>query len=215
MAIIGAGATGVELAAELHHAGRLLAAYGLDGIRPENLRLTLIEAGPRVLPALPERISGPVHETLEKLGVTVLTGSPVSEVTAEACAPPRASVVPASLKVWAAGIRAPALPEPDWTAWKATASTSWWSCPTLQTTPRRQHLRLRRLRSLPAGGRQATCRRAPRRRTSRPRCWPSALKRRLEGQPLLEYRYRDYGSLISLSRFSGGGQPDGQPDRRA
>jgi NADH dehydrogenase len=57
VAIIGAGATGVELAAELHHAARLLAAYGLDGIRPENLRLTLVEAGPRVLPALPERIS--------------------------------------------------------------------------------------------------------------------------------------------------------------
>jgi NADH dehydrogenase len=47
------------------------------------MHITLIEAGPRVLPALPERISGPVHKTLEKLGVTVLTNAAVSEVTAD------------------------------------------------------------------------------------------------------------------------------------
>ena len=62
VAIVGAGATGVELAAELHHAARELAAYGLDRIRPENMRISLVEAGPRVLPALPERISAPVHK---------------------------------------------------------------------------------------------------------------------------------------------------------
>uniref|UniRef100_UPI00262ABAD5 NAD(P)/FAD-dependent oxidoreductase n=2 Tax=unclassified Pseudomonas TaxID=196821 RepID=UPI00262ABAD5 len=61
VAIVGAGATGVELAAELHHAAHQLAAYGLDSIHPENMRITLIEAGPRVLPALPERIGKPVH----------------------------------------------------------------------------------------------------------------------------------------------------------
>ena len=61
MAIVGAGATGVELAAELLHAAKELAAYGLDGIKPEDVKITLIEAGPKVLPALPERISQPVH----------------------------------------------------------------------------------------------------------------------------------------------------------
>ena len=70
IAIVGAGATGVELAAELHHAAKQLAAYGLNRIRPEDMRITLIEAGPRVLPALPERIARPLHKTLEKLGVT-------------------------------------------------------------------------------------------------------------------------------------------------
>src|SRR5690606_34960731 len=75
MAIVGAGATGVELAAELHHAARELAAYGLEGIKPEDVHITLIEAGPRVLPALPERIGLPVHQTLLKLGVTVMTGA--------------------------------------------------------------------------------------------------------------------------------------------
>src|SRR5690606_2074835 len=100
VAIVGAGATGVELAAELHHAARELAAYGLDSIRPENMRITLIEAGPRVLPALPERISQPVHRSLEQLGVTVLTNTAVSEVTAEHLRARDGRIIPASLKVW-------------------------------------------------------------------------------------------------------------------
>ena len=83
VAIVGAGATGVELAAELHHAAHELAAYGLDKIKPENMHITLIEAGPRVLPALPERIGGPVHKTLEKLGVNVMTNAAVGQVTAD------------------------------------------------------------------------------------------------------------------------------------
>ena len=107
IAIVGAGATGVELAAELHHAAKQLVAYGLDRIRPEDMRITLIEAGPRVLPALPERIARPVHQTLEKLGVTVLTGAAVSEVTADGLKTADGNFIPASLKVWAAGIRAP------------------------------------------------------------------------------------------------------------
>ena len=108
MAIVGAGATGVELAAELLHAAKELAAYGLDGIKPEDVNITLIEAGPKVLPALPERISQPVHQTLLDLGVTVLTGAAVSEVTAEGLHTKQGEFVQASLKVWAAGIKAPA-----------------------------------------------------------------------------------------------------------
>jgi len=108
VAIVGAGATGVELAAELHHAAHELAAYGLDRIQPKDMQITLIEAGPRVLPALPERISVPVHKTLEKLGVTVLTNASVSEVTADSLKTANGEVIHASLKVWAAGIRAPA-----------------------------------------------------------------------------------------------------------
>ena len=58
VAIIGAGATGVELAAELHKSTRDLVAYGLDTIEPDrDIRIHLIEAAPRILPALPERIA--------------------------------------------------------------------------------------------------------------------------------------------------------------
>ena len=58
VAIIGAGATGVELAAELRKTTRDLVSFGLDGIDPdEDIKLDLIEASARILPALPERLS--------------------------------------------------------------------------------------------------------------------------------------------------------------
>ena len=58
VAIIGAGATGAELAAELHYTTRQFVAYGLDRIDPEkDIKIKLIEAADRILPALPERLS--------------------------------------------------------------------------------------------------------------------------------------------------------------
>ena len=58
VAIIGAGATGTELAAELHKTTRQLVAYGFDRIDPDkDIKIHLIEAAPRILPALPERLS--------------------------------------------------------------------------------------------------------------------------------------------------------------
>ena len=59
VAIIGAGATGVELAAELHRTTREVVAYGLDGVDAEkDIQVSVIEAADRVLPALPPRIVG-------------------------------------------------------------------------------------------------------------------------------------------------------------
>ncbi|MBX8528166.1 NAD(P)/FAD-dependent oxidoreductase [Pseudomonas cichorii] len=201
VAIVGAGATGVELAAELHNAAHELASYGLGQIKPENLRITVIEAGPRVLPALPERIGAPVHKTLEKLGVTVLTNSSVSEVTAEGLVTASGQVIPAVLKVWAAGIRAPAfLHELD--GLESNRINQLQVLPTLQTT---------RDENIFAFGDCAAC---PQKGTDRnvpPRAQAAhqqasllvkSLRLRIEGKELPEYTYKDYGSLISLSSFS-------------
>jgi NADH dehydrogenase len=58
VAIIGAGATGTELAAELHKTTRQLVAFGLDRIDPDmDIKINLIEAAPRILPQLPERLA--------------------------------------------------------------------------------------------------------------------------------------------------------------
>jgi NADH dehydrogenase len=67
IAIVGGGATGVELSAELHNAVKQLHSYGYKGLN-EALN-TLVEAGERILPALPPRISGAAHNELTKLGV--------------------------------------------------------------------------------------------------------------------------------------------------
>lgn len=201
MAIVGAGATGVELAAELHHAARELAAYGLDGIKPEDVHITLIEAGPRVLPALPERIGQPVHQTLKDLGVSVLTDAAVSEVTADGLRTKDGNFVPASLKVWAAGIKAPAfLHEID--GLETNRINQLVVLPTLQTT-RDEHIF--------AFGDCAACPQPDSDRNVPPRAQAAhqqasllakSIVRQLEGKELAAYRYRDYGSLISLSTFS-------------
>ena len=202
VAIVGAGATGVELAAELHHAAHELAAYGLDSIRPENMRITLIEAGPRVLPALPERIGKPVHQTLEKLGVTVLTGAAVSQVTRDALHTAQGQVIPASLKVWAAGIRAPGFLK-DIDGLESNRINQLQVRPTLQTTRDDAIFAFGDCAACPQPGEDG--RNVPPRAQAahqQASMLAKSLKLRIEGKPLPEYRYRDYGSLISLSTFS-------------
>ena len=81
--IVGGGATGVELAAELYNAAAELRHYGLEVFDESRLKVTLIEAGPRILPALPEKLAEAAHKELEALGVRVITGEQVVEATAE------------------------------------------------------------------------------------------------------------------------------------
>ncbi|BFO02334.1 NAD(P)/FAD-dependent oxidoreductase [Pseudomonas guariconensis] len=201
VAIVGAGATGVELAAELHHAAHELAAYGLDRIQPKDMHITLIEAGPRVLPALPERISVPVHKTLEKLGVKVMTNAAVSEVTEDGLKTASGEVIQASLKVWAAGIRAPGFLK-DIDGLETNRINQLVVRPTLQTT---------RDDNIFAFGDCAACPQPGSDRNVPPRAQAAhqqasmlaqSLRARLENKPLPTYEYKDYGSLVSLSRFS-------------
>jgi NADH dehydrogenase len=70
------GATGTELAAELHRTTREIVAYGLDRIDPErDIRILLIEAAKRVLPESPERISAATLRLLNEMSVEVRTGA--------------------------------------------------------------------------------------------------------------------------------------------
>ena len=106
--IVGAGATGIELAAELHHTARELVAFGLDQINPDrDVKISIIEAGPRILPAVPERIAAGAHRELEKLGVSVHTNMRISEVSPDGLKTADGEFIPATIKVWAAGIKAP------------------------------------------------------------------------------------------------------------
>src|SRR6266496_433727 len=106
--IIGAGATGTELAAELHRTTREVVAYGLDRIDPQrDIRIVLIEAAERILPGLPERISEATHRLLDKMGVEVRAGAKVTEVTAEGLTLADGAFIASELVVWAAGVKAP------------------------------------------------------------------------------------------------------------
>jgi NADH dehydrogenase len=122
VAIIGAGATGVELAAELHNTTRSLVSYGLDRIDPEkDMRLILIEAADRILPALPPRLSDAATNLLAKLNVNVRTSARVAEVLPDGVRLASGEVIPAELVVWAAGVKAPIFSKTS-TDWKPIAS---------------------------------------------------------------------------------------------
>jgi NADH dehydrogenase len=108
VAIVGAGATGVELAAQLHQVTRQISQYGFETIEPDrHIRLHILDAGPRILPALPEKLSGQVTAELESLGIEVHVSEKVTKVTEEAVHTASGLVIPAAIKVWAAGIKGP------------------------------------------------------------------------------------------------------------
>jgi NADH dehydrogenase len=107
IAIVGAGATGVELAAELYKTAELLKSYGYNHLSQNRLKVILVEAGPRLLPALPERIADSTKRELEKLGVEILLSTPVSEVEPTGLHTKNGGFINSRMSVWAAGIKAP------------------------------------------------------------------------------------------------------------
>jgi NADH dehydrogenase len=108
VAIIGAGATGVELAAELHRTTRAIISYGMDRVDPEkDLKVILLEAAPKILPALPDRLSNAAQKLLVDLGVEVITNAKVQQVLSDKVVLSDGKEIPAELIVWAAGVKAP------------------------------------------------------------------------------------------------------------
>jgi NADH dehydrogenase len=202
--IVGGGATGVELAAELHKATRRMVAYGLDRIDPEqDVKITLIEAGPRLLPALPKRLSKATRTQLEKLGVEVLTDEQVVEVTENVVRTKGGREIPAEFKVWSAGVRAP-----DFIAELDGLETGRLGQLVVDAT-----LRATRDESVFALGDCAFCAQPGSDKPVPPRAQAAyqqaitlakTLERRLDGRPPLPFVYKDYGSLVSLSYSSVG-----------
>jgi NADH dehydrogenase len=106
--IIGGGATGVELAAELREASSVYASYGfehLDAVR--DVHLTILEGAPRILSPLPKKVSDAALKLLHERAITVATDCKVTRIDAHQVVDANGGVYPADLCVWAAGIRAP------------------------------------------------------------------------------------------------------------
>ncbi len=200
--IIGAGATGVELAAELHKSTRELVAYGLDRIDPEkDVRLTIIEAAPRILPALPERLSKATAELLGRLKIDMLVGERVTAVEADGVTTASGRKVPAELTVWAAGIKAPDFLK-DIGGLETNRLNQLVLLETLQATRDPDVFALGDCASCPWPGHERpvppTAQAAHQQASHLARMLP----RRLAGKPLKPWRYRDFGSLISLGEYS-------------
>ncbi len=202
VAVIGAGATGVELVAELHKATRTLVSYGLDRIDPErDIRLNLIEAGPRILPALPERISNAASKLLEGLNVQVRTAAKVTAVTPTGVQVASGETIPAELIVWAAGVKAPDFLK-DMGGLETNRINQLVVTPALQTTRDDSIFAIGDCAAAPWLGREGTV--PPRAQSAHQQAahLVKQLQRRLRGQPLQPWRYRDFGSLVSLGEYS-------------
>jgi len=202
VAIIGAGATGTELAAELYQSVREVVSYGLDRVDPErDVRIVLIEAAERILPALPARISEATLTLLERLGVEVRTGARVSEVTAEGVRLAGGEFIPSELVVWSAGVKAPdALRALD--GLEANRLNQLVALPTLQTTRDPDVFAIGDCAAVPWPGHADPV--PPRAQAAHQEASHLArqLPRRIAGLPLQPFAYRDFGSLISLGRYT-------------
>lgn len=199
IAIVGAGATGVELAAELHHSARELMYYGFGQLKPENLKITIIEGADRVLPVLSPKASSAILSQLQTLKIEVLTNEIVSEAANEGLHTKSGKFIPAQLKVWSAGVKAPEILH-EIGGLETNRINQLVVHDTLQST---------RDENIFAFGDCAQCPRPDSDRPVPPRAQSAhqqalllseSLKNRLAGKALLSYVYKDKGSLISLSK---------------
>ncbi|MFZ3358733.1 MAG: NAD(P)/FAD-dependent oxidoreductase [Xanthobacteraceae bacterium] len=201
-AIIGAGATGVELAAELHKSMRDLASYNLDRIDFDmHIKIDLIEAAPRILPALPESIASRTAELLRALGVQIRTGTRVTAVRPGEVVLDSGEVLPAEMIVWAAGIEAPDFLR-DLDGLEGDKLNRLVVRPTMQTTRDDNVFAIGDCANCVLPGMTEPL--PPRAQTARLEAdyMVKVVNARLRGAPLPEFKYRDLGSLVALADYN-------------
>jgi NADH dehydrogenase len=202
VAIIGAGATGVELAAEIHHAIKQGKSYSsLPTTNPTHIKL--IEGRNRITPQMPERVSMALTKYLGDLGIEVIVGEQISSVTQEGFNTADAKIIVADIKIWSAGIKADnVLKNSD--GLEVNALNQLVVKKTLQTTLDD---------SIFAFGDCASCLQnenqdkkvfvPPTAQAAHQQAilLAKSLVRMLRGQSLLDFKYNDYGSLVTVSNY--------------
>ncbi|MFZ0057542.1 MAG: FAD-dependent oxidoreductase, partial [Pseudolabrys sp.] len=186
-----------------HYTTRQFIVYGLDRIDPEkDIKIELIEAADRILPALPERLSTAATKLLESLSVSVRTSSKVAEVLGTGVRLATGAFIPAELVVWAAGVRAPdVLRTLD--GLESNRIDQLVVLPTLQTTRDENIFAFGDCAASPWIGKEG--------QNVPPRAQAAhqqgshifkQIKRRLANQEPIPWHYRDFGSLVSLGEYS-------------
>jgi NADH dehydrogenase len=198
IAIVGAGATGVELAAQLHEVTDVLAIYGLK--EPSNVKLTIIEAATQLLPALPKKLATATQQQLLNLGVDLKLGCRVEEVTKEGIRTHDGEMIPADLKVWAAGIKAP-----DWMQQLDGLETNHLNQLVVDETLKTSDDNIFAMgdcAACPWPGHQGNV--PPRAQAAHQQASAlyKSITNRLKGGAPVRYVYHDYGSLVSLGKYT-------------
>ena len=107
IAIVGGGATGVELASELPNMVETFGACGRNKMCSDLLDVSVIEATDRILPALPEKTAISITKTLEKQGIHVLTKTMITKAENDGFYPKDGGIIKADIMIWTAGVKAP------------------------------------------------------------------------------------------------------------
>ena len=198
-AIVGGGATGVELAADMHSVVGRLREYGFEHFSKERLSVSIIEAAPGLLPRLPERIGVSVKRELERIGVKVYVGTRVAKVEKDAVVTSEDERIKADISVWAAGVRAP-----EW--------LSHCGMPTdrLGRIEVNEDLSVVGIPNVFAIGDCCACKdkdgqEIPPRAQAAHQMASTAARNILaarKGRSARSFRYRDFGSLVSLSKYT-------------
>src|SRR5574340_324839 len=171
--IVGAGATGVELAAELHDTTRELSAYGMDNIEPDkSLKLLVVEACERIV-----------------------------EVRADGMLTADGEFIPASMMVWSAGIKAPDFLN-DLDGLDSNRINQLVVRPTLQTTRDDNIFAFGDCAACPMPDGNGFVPPRAQAAHQQASMLVKSVCRSLRGKSLPEYAYRDYGSLVALGRFA-------------
>jgi NADH:ubiquinone reductase (H+-translocating) len=196
-AVVGGGPTGVELAGTLAEIARHTLRHEFRNINPADAKVRLLEAGERVLATFPEELSAKARAQLEKLGVEVVTGTPVNAIDADGYALGDA-FVRARTVLWAAGVAASPLGA-------------------LLDAPRDRTGRVQVGRDLGVpnhpeifvAGDLASVQQDGK---PVPGVAPAAkqmgahvarvIRARIQGEPVPEFRYQDYGNLATIGRMA-------------
>ncbi len=200
--VIGAGATGTELAAELHRTTREVAKTGLDRIDPaKDLKITLVEAADRILPAVPARLSSEVMALLSKIGVEVRVKARVTEVRADGVQLADGGFIPSELVVWAAGVKGANFLK-DLGGLETTRNNQLVVTPTLQTTRDPDVFAMGDCAYLVEQGSDTPI--PPRAQAAHQQAAHllKQIPNKIAGKPLKPFKYRDFGSLVSLGEYT-------------
>jgi NADH dehydrogenase len=103
--VIGGGPTGVEMAGAISELGRFMISRDFRNLQPDNLKVILVEAGPRILTAFPEHLSAYAKSYLENIGVEVRTGRRLMDIRSGG-ADIEGEFVQAGSIIWGAGVKA-------------------------------------------------------------------------------------------------------------
>jgi NADH dehydrogenase len=203
--IVGAGATGVELAAELCHTSKTLNSYAVPSVSTQKeVRIRLVELAPRILPGLPEGVSTATSKLLRKLAIDVTVNAQVTQIEKNAVHLKNNEIIPSNLTVWAAGIKAPGVLS-TLDGLEVSRQGQIVVKPTLQSVSDDNVFAFGDCASCPWLGQAEGTQVPPRAQAAHQQAsfLLKALKQRLHGKEITKsFQYRDFGALISIGHFT-------------